>query len=90
MILDHKKRFKESPHHKIWHEASAADWFQTGLQVSMLEVQRSLPPAQDHGTAAANAFRLQGAQLLLSTLLNLTETTPTPSVRYDQNLNFQA
>ncbi len=90
MILDHKKRFRESTAHKQWHEATAADWFHAGLAASMLEVQKNLPTPQEMGAAAANAFRIQGAQLLLSTMLNLTESTPAPKQTQDQNLNFQA
>lgn len=88
MILDHKRRFKESQAQKPWTDATGAEWFHFGLQTAMLEVQRNLPNPVDHGTAAANAFRLQGAQLMLSTMLNLTDGAPTPKPTFEQNLNF--
>lgn len=90
MILDHKKRFRESPANKPWHDATATEWFQAGLATAMLEVAKNLPQPQEMGAAAANAFRIQGAQLMLSTILNLTESAPLPKPTVEQNLNFQA
>lgn len=90
MILDHKKRFRESPANKPWHDATASDWFHAGLATAMLEVSKNLPAPQEMGAAAANAFRLQGAQLMLTTILNLTEPTTTPKPKVEQNLNFEA
>lgn len=90
MILDHKKRFKESQAHKPWHEAIGSEWFQFAIQTAMLELQRNIPPAQDMGAAAANAFRLQGAQLLVSTMMNLTTHTPAGKPPWDQNLDHNA
>ena len=86
MILDHKKRFRDTPHAKIWHDATASEWFQSGLQAGLLELLKSLTAPQELGAAAANDFRRQGAQLLVSTLLNLTETTSEPRPRFEQNL----
>ncbi len=90
MILDHKKRFRDSTAHKQWHEATASDWFQAGLAASMLEVMRNLPNAQDMGTASANAWRLQGAQMMQSAMMNLTETNQPQKPPQDQNLNYEA
>ncbi len=88
MILDHKKRFKDSAAHKPWHDATGADWFHAGLASAMLELMRNLPSPSDGAlTATANAFRIQGAQLLVSMILNLTEPTPTHRPLQDQNLN---
>lgn len=89
MTLNHKKRFLDSPISKQWHDASATDWFQIGLQTAMLEFQRNLPTPGDMGSASANAFRMQGAQTMISTILNLTETSPERKPDINQNLEFR-
>lgn len=74
----------------MWHEATETEWFHTGLQTALLEMQKAMPQALDLGVAAANEFRMKGAQQFVSILLNLTESTPEPKPRFQQNLDHNA
>lgn len=88
MTLDHKKRFRETAFGKLWTDATAAEWFQQGLQTALLEFRNQMPKPVDIGTASANEMQTQGAEKMTRIILNLTETAPDPKPRHDQNLNF--
>lgn len=74
----------------MWHEATETEWFHSGLQAALLEMQKAMPQAVDLGGAAANEFRMKGAQQFVSILLNLTENVPESKPRFNQNLDFNA
>ena len=87
MTLEPKKRFRDSAFRKPWHELTEQEWFLRGLESAMLEMQRVMPQALDLGGAAANEFRMKGAQQFVSILLNLTESVPEPRPIFQQNLD---
>ena len=75
MILNVQQQFLKGPHSKRWHEATAEEWFLSGLSASLAHLNQRLPFALDFNQSAANNFRMEGARELIRVILNLTEQT---------------
>jgi len=78
MAIDPRKRFRESPYGKTWHDAVAADWFQEGLQAAIASMALAGVDVGDGTQAAAAYFRMEGAKKLITTMMNLCEIPPEP------------
>lgn len=76
MTIDHRKTFRDSVHAKPWNNISASSDFQAAANAAMLIILESMPPPQDMGTAAANAYRVQGARQFLGIITSLTDSVP--------------
>ncbi len=88
MNLDSRKRFMESSHAKQWFDIVASNAFGAAVETAMLVTQQNLGPAPDMGAAAANAWKMQGAQKFLENLMSLTESTKPKTPPPLKKLNY--
>jgi len=79
MILDPRKRFKETPYAKTWADAVASDWFQSGLLASLATINMETGNCPDMATATAVAMRAEGARKLVDTMMTLTDEPKVPT-----------
>ena len=91
MIFDPRKRFNESDYAKQWHDTVASNSFAAAVEAAMLITQTDFRNAPDMGTAAANAWRMDGAQKFLANLMSLTEKAePKSAPRSIRPLDYKA
>ncbi len=76
MVIDPRKRFRDSPQAKAWADAVATEWFQAGVLASLNAMVMERGNSTDMGTAAAMQCRIEGAQMLIHTMTRLTDTLP--------------
>lgn len=85
-----KKKFQKTPQAKVHADLVVSPQFQSTLDAALLQMQYEMGSASDLNTAAANAFRLEGARRFMATLLTLAETPTTPRRNTGDNLNENA
>lgn len=89
MNLDPVKRFRESPHIKGWGDFVAGEQFHAATLAALWQSERNLAIPSDLNDAAANFFRIQGAQDFLRNLMSLAESAPEPPKPRSYNLNMK-
>jgi hypothetical protein len=87
MNLDPVKAFRESPQSKGWSDLAASTQFQSAALAALWQTERKLAVPADMPDAAANFFRIQGAQDFLRNLMSLTDTEAPPPARRSHNLD---
>lgn len=79
--MNAKERFQKNHNAELWIKFITSMAFEEGSDAAMLTLMNQLNSrANEPGVAAANHFRLEGAELLLNTMVNLTrvETSEKP------------
>lgn len=71
MNIDPVKRFRDSPQVSGWNDLVASNQFQDAALAALWQTERNLALPADMNDAAANFFRVQGAQDFLRNLMNL-------------------
>lgn len=89
MNLDPVKRFRESPHIKGWADIMASAQFQEAALAAIWQQSRNLETPDSQDSAAANFFRIQGAQDFIANLMRLGESAPEPPKPRSYNLNMK-
>jgi hypothetical protein len=77
MNIDTRKRFREGPHSKAWHDITASNVFASACEAALILTVERMPKCSDMTSSAANDWRVQGARLFIDSLANLTEPEPT-------------
>ena len=90
MNLDQVKRFRESPKAKGWADLVLTVQFQDAAQAALWQTERNLAIPADLNDAAANFFRVQGAQDLIRNLMSLTESQPHQQPKRSRELDHHA
>ena len=88
MDFSPKANFAKGPTAAAWTEVASSNLLREAASVAMLEMNATRREAPDFNTAAANAFRMEGARTFLSILMNLTTPPEAPPKRMtSDNLN---
>ena len=90
MNLDPIKRFRESPQAIGWADLVLTAQFQDAAQAALWQTERNLAIPADLNDAAANFFRVQGAQDLIRNLMSLTESQLPPQPKRSRELDHHA
>lgn len=86
MTLNPKSQFQKSPLCKAHVDLVCLPGVHESLQVAMAQMQLNMGAAPDMGTAAAQAWKMQGAKEFISVWLNLAEPAPERKTEPHQNL----
>jgi hypothetical protein len=89
LVIDHRKRFNQSPHRSHFHEAIASSWLQDAVTAAYLEAIDGLPVANDQYNAMANSLRIDGMRKFIERFCNLTEQTPPAKTETRANLEHR-
>lgn len=79
-----KRAFQETKEAKAFLDLATSPVFLKAIDAAMLQMQYSASQANDHMTAAANCFRMDGARRFAEILLKIADPeTPAPRDRGD-------
>lgn len=70
--INPKQAFVDSPHGKLWDNVAASEMMRNATSAAMLQMHGSMGFPNGMDEAAANDFRMQGARIFQSILVNLT------------------
>lgn len=90
MNLDPVKRFRASPQASGWNDLVTSDKFQDAALAALWQTERNLAVPADMNDAAANFFRVQGAQDFLRNLMSLTQTELPNTTRPSREIDHHA
>lgn len=90
MTLNPKKDFCEnSGYRKAWADVADSQTFSAAVTAALIIQQQSLNNIPDMASAAAAAWRMEGAKQFMSILMNLAEVSPpAPEIKPGQNLTW--
>ncbi len=86
-----KQAFCDSPQSKLWENVAESEMMRMAISAAMLQMHGSMGFPNVANDAAANDFRMQGARIFASILVNLTTPPEQLSKRKDTgNLDHNA
>ena len=72
IALEPKQAFIDSPQSKLWENVAESEMMRMAISAAMLQMHGSMGFPNVATEAAANDFRMQGARIFASILINLT------------------
>jgi hypothetical protein len=69
--INPKQAFIDSPQSKLWANVASSEMMRSAISAAMLQMHGSMGFPNGANEAAANDFRMQGARIFASILVNL-------------------